>query len=100
MTPQERRPPVARLEGVRAVSFVILDLGTSLDEPAIIAHRQRGLGSYKVPLRVLAVDDFPKRPRPTAPRSSVAGCANLPRPSSPAVACPERAEGSPPCSNS
>ncbi|WP_395714920.1 AMP-binding protein [Reyranella sp.] len=55
---------VARPEGVRAVSFVILDAGTPLDEPAIIAHCRRGLANYKVPLRVLAIDDFPKTPSP------------------------------------
>lgn len=55
---------VARPEGVRAVSFVIRDPGTALDEPAIIAHCRRGLANYKVPLRVLAIDDFPKTPSP------------------------------------
>jgi fatty-acyl-CoA synthase len=49
---------------VRAVAFVILAPGTALDEPAIIAHCRRGLANYKVPLRVLAIDDFPKTPSP------------------------------------
>ena len=55
---------VARPEGVRAVSFVILKPGATLDEAAAIAHCRRGLANYKVPLRVFAVDDFPKTPSP------------------------------------
>lgn len=55
---------VARSDGVRAVSFVILAPGTSLDEAAAIAHCKRGLANYKVPLRVFAIDDFPKTPSP------------------------------------
>jgi fatty-acyl-CoA synthase len=55
---------LARPEGVRAVSFVILEPGTALDEPAIIAHCKQGLANYKVPLRVFAIDDFPKTPSP------------------------------------
>lgn len=55
---------VARPDGVRAVSFVILAPGTSLDEAAAIAHCKRGLANYKVPLRVFAIDDFPKTPSP------------------------------------
>lgn len=55
---------VARPDGVRAVSFVILNPGAALDEAAAIAHCKRGLANYKVPLRVFAVDDFPKTPSP------------------------------------
>lgn len=55
---------VARPDGVRAVSFVILAPGTSLDEAAAIAHCKRGLANYKVPLRIFAIDDFPKTPSP------------------------------------
>jgi fatty-acyl-CoA synthase len=55
---------VPRPEGVRAVSFVILRPGAALDEAAIIAHCRHGLANYKVPLRVFAVDDFPKTPSP------------------------------------
>jgi fatty-acyl-CoA synthase len=55
---------LARPEGVRAVSFVILAPGTALDEAAAIAHCRRGLANYKVPLRVFAVDDFPRTPSP------------------------------------
>ena len=46
------------------MSFVILKPGTALDEAAAIAHCKRGLANYKVPLRVFAVDDFPKTPSP------------------------------------
>ena len=55
---------VARADGVRAVSFVILKPGTALDEAGIIAHCKRSLANYKVPLRVFAIDDFPKTPSP------------------------------------
>jgi len=55
---------VARPDGVRAVSFVILAPGASLDETAAIAHCRHGLAGYKVPLRVFAIDDFPKTPSP------------------------------------
>jgi fatty-acyl-CoA synthase len=55
---------VPRPEGVRAVSFVILKPGAALDEAATIAHCRHGLANYKVPLRVFALDDFPKTPSP------------------------------------
>jgi fatty-acyl-CoA synthase len=50
--------------GVRAVAFVILKPGAALDEAAVIAHCKRGLANYKVPVRVFAIDDFPKTPSP------------------------------------
>jgi fatty-acyl-CoA synthase len=43
---------------------VILKPGAALDEAAVIAHCKQGLANYKVPLRVFAVDDFPKTPSP------------------------------------
>jgi fatty-acyl-CoA synthase len=55
---------VARPDGVRAVAFVILERGMALDEAGIVAHCRRGLANYKVPLRVFAIDDFPKTPSP------------------------------------
>jgi fatty-acyl-CoA synthase len=55
---------VPRPEGVRAVSFVILKPGATLDEAVTIAHCRHGLANYKVPVRVFAVDDFPKTPSP------------------------------------
>ena len=55
---------VPRPEGVRAVAFVILEPGAALDEAAIVAHCKQGLANYKVPVRVFAVDDFPKTPSP------------------------------------
>ncbi|HTR83472.1 MAG TPA: AMP-binding protein [Reyranella sp.] len=53
-----------RPEGVRAIAFVILKPGAVLDEEAIVAHCKLGLANYKVPLRVFAIDDFPKTPSP------------------------------------
>ncbi len=55
---------VSRPEGVRAVSFVTMADGTALDEESAIAHCRRGLANYKVPLRILAIDDFPRTPSP------------------------------------
>ena len=55
---------VPRPEGVRAVSFVILEPGATLDEAATIAHCKHGLANYKVPMRVFPIDDFPKTPSP------------------------------------
>jgi fatty-acyl-CoA synthase len=53
-----------RADGVRAIAFVILKPGAALDEAAVIAHCRQGLANYKVPLRVFAIDDFPKTPSP------------------------------------
>jgi fatty-acyl-CoA synthase len=55
---------VPRAGGVRAVSFVMLKPGATLDEPAVIEHCRRGLANYKVPLRVFPIDEFPKTPSP------------------------------------
>ena len=55
---------VPRADGVRVVAFVILAPGASLDEAAAIAHCKHGLANYKVPMRVFAIDDFPKTPSP------------------------------------
>ena len=55
---------VASPAGVRAVAFVILKPGATLDETAVIAHCKHGLANYKVPARVFAIDDFPKTPSP------------------------------------
>lgn len=55
---------LSRPEGVRAVAFVILKPGAALDEAGTIAHCRQGLANYKVPLRVFAIDDFPKTPSP------------------------------------
>ena len=51
---------VPRSDGVRAVAFVILAPGATLDEATAIAHCKQGLANYKVPIRVFALDDFPK----------------------------------------
>ncbi|MBX9947222.1 MAG: AMP-binding protein [Reyranella sp.] len=57
-----------RAEGVRAVAFVILEPGAALNEDAIIDHCRRGLANYKVPMRVLAVPEFPVTPSPNGPK--------------------------------
>ena len=57
-----------RTEGVRAVAFVILKPGAALDEARIIAHCKRGLANYKVPVRVLAIAEFPVTPSPNGPK--------------------------------
>ena len=59
---------VPRPEGVRAVSFIILEDGAALDEAAVIAHCRRGLANYKVPVRVFAVPEFPITPSPNGPK--------------------------------
>jgi fatty-acyl-CoA synthase len=59
---------VARPEGVRAVAFVILNPGATLDESAVIAHCRQGLANYKVPVRVIALTDFPVTPSPNGPK--------------------------------
>lgn len=55
---------VARPDGVRPVSFVMLKPGAALDEAAVIAHCRHGLANYKVPARVFPIADFPKTPSP------------------------------------
>ena len=55
---------VPRPEGVRAVAFVMLEPGATLDEAATIAHCKHGLANYKVPMRIFPIDDFPKTPSP------------------------------------
>ena len=55
---------VPRPEGVRAVAFVMLEPGATLDESGTIAHCKHGLANYKVPMRVFAIEDFPKTPSP------------------------------------
>lgn len=57
-----------RPEGVRAVSFVILEPGAALDEAAVVAHCRRGLANYKVPVRVFALPEFPVTPSPNGPK--------------------------------
>ena len=53
--PDHRR----RLDGVRAVSFVLLKPGAGVDEAALIAHCQQQIANYKVPQHVFAIDEFP-----------------------------------------
>ena len=55
---------VARPEGARPAAFVVLAEGHTFDEAALIEHCRRGLANYKVPVRIFAIDDFPKTPSP------------------------------------
>jgi fatty-acyl-CoA synthase len=45
--------------GNRAVAFVTVDKAIAFDEAAIQAHCARQLAKFKVPARVVAVDEFP-----------------------------------------
>lgn len=53
---------VPRDDGLRAIAFVILQPGATLDEKAVRAHVSTRLAKYKVPLRVFAIDAFPVTP--------------------------------------
>jgi fatty-acyl-CoA synthase len=53
---------LARPDGVRAVAFVVPRPGIAFDEAAVIEHCRKGLANYKVPVRVLPIDDFPRTP--------------------------------------
>jgi fatty-acyl-CoA synthase len=57
-----------RPDGVRALAFVVLKPGATLDEAAVIAYCKRGLANHKVPLRVFAIDQFPVTPSPNGPK--------------------------------
>ena len=46
-------------QGLRAVAFVILRPGATLDEASVIEHCRARIARYKVPARVFAVDEFP-----------------------------------------
>ncbi len=46
--------------GEQVVAVVVLRSGAVLDEAAIRAHARAGLTAYKVPKRVIAVDDLPR----------------------------------------
>jgi fatty-acyl-CoA synthase len=50
---------VSTEKGVRPVAFVVADKGTTIDEDALIAHCKAGLASFKVPVRIQALDEFP-----------------------------------------
>lgn len=48
------------VDGVtRPFAFVVLEQGTVLDEPAVVAHCAARLARYKVPCRVMALGHFP-----------------------------------------
>ena len=51
---------VDRPGGARPVAFVIP--ATAFDEAGLIAHCRDRLARYKVPMRVIALDEFPSTP--------------------------------------
>jgi fatty-acyl-CoA synthase len=55
---------IATERGNRPVSFVIPEKGTEIDEAALIGHCKEQLASFKVPVRVIAIDAFPSTPSP------------------------------------
>lgn len=50
---------VPTAEGNRAVGFVTLKPGVGFDEAALIAHAKGGIAGYKVPKRVVRLDEMP-----------------------------------------
>ena len=50
--------------GNRPVAFVIPENGAEIDEVALIGHCKAQLASFKVPIRVIAIDEFPSTPSP------------------------------------
>jgi fatty-acyl-CoA synthase len=48
--------------GLKAVAFVILAEGASLDERALVSHCAARMAKFKVPARVQAIDAFPVTP--------------------------------------
>ena len=53
---------VDRPEGARPVAFVIARPGATIDEASAIEHCRSALAIYKVPVRVLEIDEFPTTP--------------------------------------
>ena len=49
-------------KGVKPVAFVLRRASTQVDEASVIAHVSSRLAKYKVPVRVVAVDEFPTTP--------------------------------------
>jgi fatty-acyl-CoA synthase len=45
--------------GSRAVGFVTLTAGAQFDEAALLAHLKAGIAAYKVPKRIVALDEMP-----------------------------------------
>jgi fatty-acyl-CoA synthase len=45
--------------GSRAVGFVTQTAGAQLDEAALLAHLKAGIAAYKVPKRIVALDEMP-----------------------------------------
>jgi fatty-acyl-CoA synthase len=55
---------LATERGNRPVAFVIPEAGAEIDEASLIAHCKAQLASFKVPIRVIAIDEFPSTPSP------------------------------------
>jgi fatty-acyl-CoA synthase len=55
---------IATQRGNRPVAFVIARNGAPIDEVALVAHCKSQLASFKVPVRVIAIDAFPSTPSP------------------------------------
>ncbi len=53
---------VDRATGARPVAFVVAGDGTTVDETALIEHCATRLARYKVPVRVVTIDEFPTTP--------------------------------------
>lgn len=59
---------VSTEQGTRAVAFVIMEEGHELDEDDIIEGCQEAMAKFKVPKRILAVEDFPTAESPNGRR--------------------------------
>jgi fatty-acyl-CoA synthase len=55
---------LATERGNRPVAFVIPEQGSEIDETALIGHCKAQLASFKVPIRVIAINEFPSTPSP------------------------------------
>ena len=53
---------IERPNGARPVAFVLTRDGSPVDEPTAITHCRERLAIYKVPVRVVTVDEFPTTP--------------------------------------
>jgi fatty-acyl-CoA synthase len=54
--------------GPRAVAFVALKGGARFDEEELRAYCRKGLAGYKVPERIVALEEFPTTPSPNGPK--------------------------------
>jgi fatty-acyl-CoA synthase len=59
---------VSAPRGPRAVAFVTIKPGARFDEEELRAHCREGLANYKVPERIVALEEFPTTPSPNGPK--------------------------------